>query len=359
MSLNGLFTPLRRAAEIFWRHTAFFMFAAMLSVMPVQAEAAGLGPICSGTFYDPLLMTNWMDLFPITIAGISLPPGGMNPPMVFEPPICICPMTFPPFIPLPGIGITFWEPLYIAEVVRIPGCMPTLGGIDVFGAPFISEMGADSEDANHSSTTNSEETLQVHWYVYPLFEILNLVSSLLCLNTSTGYNLAFVTEPDPVWQNDIWAIFMSPEASLFSTFPLQMACIPDQLSSSFGFPIDALFWCAGTWGSPYPFSANANQTSSDQQANALVLSHFLFMEARVGAMWDTIGPWAECFSIPNPIWMKSQFRVDPIYPLPTYGLPINIGMPPIEWGYFPPENFPLHESGAYLIWNAQQCCLRP
>ncbi len=345
-----------------WKYATRLSLAVIIAFMPLQADAAGLGPVCTGTFYNPLLMTNWEDLFPIVIMGISLG-GGVDSPMIHEPPICECPINFPPFITVPGIGVTFWEPLYIAELVRVPGCMPTLGGIDAFGAPFTSEMGAGNGDVDATGSAKgratSEQSLQVHWYVYPLFELINLVSSMVCMNTSTGYNLAFVTEPDPVWQNDTWADFMSPESAIFDSFPLQAACMADDLSSSFGFPIDALFWCAGTWGSVYPFSASANDASSDQQANTLVLSHFLFMEARAGALWDTIGPQAICFSVPNPIWMKSQFRVDPIFPLPTYGLPVNIGMPPIEWGYFPPENYPLFESGAYLIWNAQQCCIRP
>jgi len=86
---------------------------ALLGGLNKSSYAAGS---CHGSFFNPITDPNWGNLFPITILGVSLG-GGHNPPTLYEPPICICPSRILG-IPMIGIGITFWEPLYIAEVQR-------------------------------------------------------------------------------------------------------------------------------------------------------------------------------------------------------------------------------------------------
>ncbi len=309
---------------------------------------------CKGRLFNPITDVNWYDMFPITIFGISLL-GGSQPPIIREPPICFCPSDF--FgIPLPGIGITYWEPLYVAEISSAPGCLITLGGIDALGWSFDNLSGPKTGSGATQSSTSSHE--QVHWYVYPLWGIIDAALTTFCKNTSQGFDLAGITEIDPLWQNDIWANVFTPEASIFSTLPMQAACMVDAVASSISFPIDPLFWCAGAWGSVYPLSANPNSVQSDQQSNALTLSKYIAFEARTGMLLTTVGPGAICSSTFSPIWTKSQFRVDPIYPFPNYGSPIYIGKSQVLWGYMPPSNFPTQQDSAYMIWNAQQCCLR-
>ncbi len=333
---------------------ALVVLTAFGPLSPVAQAATGAQTQkCNGQFFDPMTI-NWVDMFPITVAGGVRIGAGFDDPFMFEPTICDCPSHLFGY-PLPGLGVTYWEPLYLAEVERVAGCFPSLGGDQLLSGYSYETGGANGQATKSGGSTNRS---QVHWYVYPVFKILDMFTSDECHNSSTGFNLSFASEIDPVWQNDLWANVLSPESSLFDTLPMQMACLVDAVSASVWVPLDPLFWCAGTWGSVYPFSGTPNASVSDQQANALELSKFLAMQARLGMMLDSIGPQAICFAVPNPVWMKGQFRVDPVYPIPTYGQPIFIGQTEWRWGDLPPGNFPLHQSSEYMIWNGQQCCMR-
>lgn len=313
---------------------------------------------CKGRFFNPLSDPNWNDLFPITIFGVNII-GGAQPPIIHEPPICFCPSDF--FgMTLPGIGITYWEPLYVAEVSSSPGCLITVGGVNAFGggssSGFGNLFGPKVGSLATDSSTSSHE--QVHWYVYPIIGIIDAALTTFCKNSSQGFDLAGMTEIDPLWQNDIWANVFTPESGIFATPPMQAACLVDAVASSIAFPVDPLFWCAGAWGTVYPMSANPNSVQSDQQANAMTLAKYIAFEARTGMLLTTVGPGAICSSTYSPIWIKSQFRIDPIYPFPNYSSAIYIGQSQLRWGYIPPANFPTQQDSAYLIWNAEQCCLR-
>ena len=54
-----------------------------------------------------------------------------------------------------------------------------------------------------------------------------------------------------------------------------------------------------------------------------------------------MGPLAQGYAYPSPIWVKAQYRIDPIYPLPTVSAPVTTGQSTLRWGYLPPENFSL------------------
>lgn len=330
-------------------------------VLLAGMAALGMGfgfvsPPAHAYFFNPMTDTNWNDMLPISIGGVSM--GGGQPPIVYEPPVCVCPSHFYGG-PMPGIGVTFWEPMYVAEVVRHPGKLITLSGTNVLGGAFKSEMGpaaGRSSGENHAS--RGANRAQVHWYTYPLFGIIGAEINTICGTAETPFSLAGMTEIDPIWQDDLWSNVLSPESVLFATLPMQLACLADAVSATVAYPLSPLFWCAGAWGSVYPFSGNPNSQSSDQQSNALVLSKYIAMESRVGFMWATVGPEAVCSAAPSPIWIKGQWRFDPIYPLPTFGAPIYIGQSEVRWGMSPPANYPDHQDSAYLIWQGEQCCVR-
>ncbi|MHB1666156.1 TraU family protein [Thiomonas sp.] len=331
--------------------------ATWLMALPIGAQAASSsrgGVACHGRFYDPITDTNWDDFLPISIMGVTYSNGSEDPPLMEEPPVCVCPSHF--FgIPMIGIGITFWEPNYIAEITRDPGCLITLGGKNIL-PEFATEMGPVQKGGGKDDDSDQSRE-QVHWYVYPVFSLLRLFTDFVCLNSS-GFQLADLTEIDPFWQNDEWGAVLSPEAILFANPIAQSMCIVDAVASTFWYPLDPMFWCAGAWGGIYPFTGNSPTTESDQSMDGLVLTKYLAWSARLGLLSDTIGPQAECFSGPMPILIKSEFRIDPIFPLPTFGAPIYIGESEFEWGLSPPENFPAFDDEAYLLWTGVQCCLR-
>jgi len=329
--------------------TAAFMFS-------LAAVAATTAPeVCHGKLFNPISDTNWNDFFPLTIMGVQIGPNG-DPPAMYVPPICECPGAFG--IPSLGIGVTYWQPTYIAEVERNAGCAPSLGGTQLFSGYSLedSEQAYIGSDQGAKGTSGSTR-MQIHWYKYPLFSFFSAFKDLGC-RSAGGFALAYVTEIDPTWQNDLWAGLYSPEAGLFGNMAANTACIADALAANVAYPIDALFWCAGSWGNVYPLSGNANQSITPFQVDNLELAKFIARLAREGLAWQTIGPSAICEAHPNPIWIKSQYRVDEVYPVVTRGAPLVIGALPFKQIPGLITNTPVNTSMVDLIWQGQDCCVR-
>ncbi|MDI3258410.1 MAG: TraU family protein [Sinobacteraceae bacterium] len=308
-----------------------------------------------GKWFNPVTDPDWSnDFWPIVIAGVST--GQDQPPTVYEPTICECPSRL--FgEPLPGIGITYWEGKFIYEVTRKPGVLMTMGGQNILGSTYAKQTGG-AKGITAGAGSPSGTRSQVHAYNYPVMEVVGDMFDDMCMNDNDGFNLDALTEIDPTWQNDTWALITSPETSLFADAILHLACAVEALVSAFTYPLDPVFWCSGSWGSVYPFSGNTNAHNGNQQGNASLLSKFIARQFRFGMMYMTAGPGAQCSPTMSPIWLKSQFRVDPIFPQAKRGPSIYIGQTEVRWGYFPPANYPQHESSAYLVWNAKQCCMR-
>lgn len=312
-----------------------------------------VNPACHGKVFNPFKDMDWNLLYPITIAGIPLG-GGVNPPLMYEPPVCVCPGPFG--IPSIGIGLTFWEPLYVSEIQRMPGCLSTIGGVQILSkyASLHGEHEGGSDDSNSGTTTR----MQGHWYTYPVFGMLDIMKDMACKNSS-GFALGYITEIDPTWQDDAWGAVFSPESSLFANLVAQAVCAVDSVSSQLGFAMDPLFWCAGATGSMYPLTGNSGPGNGPYLVNAQVQAKFLFRLHRLGLLWETIGPTATCFSHPNPIIVKSQYRINQIGPVPRRGsFPAPVIGSLGELLFPPAANAPGWESTDNMIWQGQQCCAR-
>ncbi len=333
--------------------------AVFLSVLLAWSSVAEAGGLCRGKFYNPITDVNWLAyMFPIFIGGVNINlGGGYNPPMMQEPAICVCPSHVPPHPPVPGIGMTYWEPLYLVESTRKAGCLHTLGGVDL-GVASKTKIGIGA--TNSGVTGQKANTLYIHWMTYPLWAILRMFSDGVCMNGSGVFDLAYVSEVDPTWNNDEWSVALSPEASLFSSQIAQMACPVDGIAASVSTPIEGIFWCVGSWGPLYPFSGNTNTSPSYQTNDAIAVIKHIQRWARVGNMRTTIGPAAICHSTFSPLTPKGQWRLDPVWPVPYMGAsPVYPGKPDAGWGYLPPTQRPTQEDGAYQIFVGTQCCLRP
>lgn len=320
----------------------------IVSILTMQQSFA-VGEACHGRFLNPITDINWNLVFPIKVAGVPISGGGSNEsPLAITSPVCVCPGHI--FgIPTAGIMMTFHEPLYIEEVARNAGCMASIGGVSVM-------EGYHNEDTEHKEGKGSVSRWQIHWYQYPVFSILKLFQNLTCVSGG-GFALGYMTEIDPTWQNDLWGSIMSPESVLFANPIAQAACIADAVSSTFQFPLDAEFWCAGTWGSVYPFTGNSNVDVGADQSAENVGAKFMAKLARVGMLWDTVGQWAMCSPVPNPIWVKSEFTIDPVYPMIRHGMGMPIGAAPAVYLNIPPQQYPSMENINQVIFQEQQCCI--
>jgi len=274
---------------------------------------------------------------------------------MYEPPVCECPGPFD--IPSIGVGITYWQPLYIAEIARTAGCFESFGG-SVFGGGSSSGYSAlnSEQQGNNGMSSSVTSRMQIHWIEYPIFSMLNMFLHSGCFNGS-GFDIAYLTEYDYIWQSDIESAIVEPEAVLFTDLPIQAACAVDAVASSTAFPISGMFNCQGSWGDTYPMSGNSQHNNSPFQMNNSILGKFLARQARLGLSWATIGPLAECFATPTPIWIKEEFRVDQVSPIVRRGSPLYIGGTGL--GQFPEQaNMPTRESTVDLIWQGMQCCER-
>lgn len=319
--------------------------ALVLFCQSAKAESA----FCSGTVYNPVADTNWNNAFPITVAGVRTG-GGSNPPLMHVDPVCMCPG--PGGVPMPGIGMTYWEPTYVAEVAKEPGCLSTMGGEEALaGYP---QRKSNQNNTNPETDSTGVVNMEVHWYQYPLFAALSMMGSLSCLNMG-GYNLGDLTEPDPTWLDSAWAAVAFPETAAFASLPALTACIPDAVSSNAGLPIDMMPWCAGSQGGLYPIDGWSPTHTSPQSGNLLILAKYMQRKTRFAGLLATIGPEAVCSSAYLPNMIRSQYRIDPIAPRPL-NRRVVFGKSPMLWGFTPPANTPTRTDSAYMIWVGKQCC---
>ena len=304
---------------------------------------------CSGRFPNPVTDVCWQCLFPIHIGSMEVSGtdqkdnGDPKPPL-----ICACPAP-PPIFVRPGIGVSFWEPARIAEVVRTPMCSPTLNG-QVLGsipAPNGVHFTGDSE--------TQEAFYQVHWFQYPVLSWLGMGLAQLCF-VSEPFDLTYLTELDPLWNDDELTFLLNPEAILFANIPAQAACAADAAKASYtGFGIDSLFWCAGAQGSVYPLTGNILYHESSIASSLLLVHRHIFKMHRQLLAQDTSTLAAMCGNLPQPILRKKQYKQQMMYPIPQTKKGLGLGASSIIWGTG--KEFPYKgEDFTYLIWRKRTCC---
>lgn len=302
---------------------------------------------CVGRFVNPVSDICWKCLFPITIAGVKVASGPEDTPNPKKP-VCYC--KDPPRI---GIPISFWEPVRLVDVTRTPYCMVNMGGI---------KMGSHKGVQGHGSVSSArsghlhQSFYQIHWYVYPVIYWLELLMDFVCLEKSQ-FDVAYMTELDPLWNDDEVSFIINPEAALFGNPIAQAACAADCVAASTGFPNDVLFWCAGCQGSMYPFTGSVGAHSGGVQASLLLTERFLAKLHREGLLWGYSGIRGLCNKYPMPIIRKTQYKTQMTYPIPSTSDGCHpLGRSDMLWAAG--REYPYKgEDFGYLIWRKRNCCL--
>lgn len=304
---------------------------------------------CHGRMLNPVTDICWKCLFPLSIAGFEIFSGNPSPKSTGSP-VCTCPR--PPFgEPLPGIPVGFWEPVRLVDVTRTPYCLVNMGGIQM-GSTGIRNRG-DVEEDRHDGTKHS--FYHVHWYVYPITYWLEILTDFLCLE-SASIDLAYLTELDPLWNDDEKSFILNPEGVLFGNPIAQAACAADCVAASANLPLDPLFWCSGCQGGLYPFTGTLNDHSGGVQASLLIAGRFMAKLHRELLLWGTSGPTALCEKYPMPIIKKGQYRFQMTYPIPSTSNCYAMGSTEVVWQAG--REFPYKgEDFGYLIWRKRDCCV--
>lgn len=311
---------------------------------------------CKGNTVNPINDICWECMFPARIgtmnfgrAGDTLPGGEVGAP------VCACVSSGKATL---GVKVAFWEHAYLVETVKTPWCMPALG------SELKTDLGALQAGVNRSQAQTDGETSyasqQVHWYKFPVWTMLDMFWDFPCIS-DFAFDLAYPTEVDPTWQDDLLSFILNPEALLFGNPVTQLSCMADSVAASAGAPIDPLFWCQGSWGGSYPLNGSSN-TTNPNHLNAQMAGRMIYKLARENLLFDTAMDPQGCkiMGTLTPIWNKSNYRLQPMRPrkknecLPIgrtdflWGSALN---PPLGTGSNSPDNY------LWSLTRARICCV--
>lgn len=310
--------------------------------------------VCAGKFVNPITDICWKCLFPLSIAGRTVANPAKDNATSAEDKSLVCLCGAP--VPRIGIPIGFWEPFRLADVTTKPFCMVNLGGIDLKLKMKIPEGTVHVKEAG--KTSGKTAFYHAHWYVYPVLVWMNLVVNLACM-TSESFDIAYMTELDPLWGDDELSLWLNPEVALFANPLAQMACSADCAKASASTPLNALFWCAGCQGGVYPLTGTLPFHHGGVDASTLILEKLIFKLHRELLLFGSMGKKAACGLYPMPWWRKDQYKLQMTYPSVTKNTKLAcnpIGRTTFYWGSN--KEYPIKgEDFGYLVWRRRNCCV--
>lgn len=321
----------------------------LISVLLLCASPLAHAAPCPSGFINPLTKISWQCIFPITIAGTSI--GGTGQPNRgarenHGSPICICPS--PTIgVPTPGLKVSMWNPSHWVDTNANKGCMSALG-FDLMPSGPLGE-GALDQQANGTEY----QFQQTHYYIAPAFAMLDLFTDIPCISNE-GFDVAYMSEIDPTYNNPFLAILLYPETVLFNNPAAILSCIADAARATGSrTPIDLLFYCQGSWGGTYPLTGDVNP-SDDLQGNAHLAGKAVFRMGRLGLLRrsDPSG----CFESPAPIWQKSGFKLQQMIPVKQSGC-VNVGQSGLLWTGG--RSRPTKDNHTFAIFEKMTCCVNP
>lgn len=298
-----------------------------------------------GRWVNPISDVCWTCLFPMSLGSIPLAAGPQPDTTNPVSPIQICPYGI--FYRI-GLAIGYWEPMAMTDVTREPGVMVNMGGFKI----DLGKVGTGT--AGQSDRPVAGGFYHVHWYKYPLIYWLNIITSEGCMQTG-DMDIGYLSEVDPMWGDDTLSMIINPEAALFGNLLAQGACAADAISSSAGYPLSPLFWCAGAQGSMYPLTGTVSSEYSPLEASVQVTERMAFKLHREGLVQNTVGAdFAVCYSYPSPIIPKERWRYQMVNMVPDVLSCHAFGASTQIWGsvHNPPTT---KKSFGYLIWRKRNC----
>lgn len=329
-------------------------------LLGVLFAACNADAVCVGTPLNPITEVCWQCILPIKIAGqVVIPGADLDTVDLSNAPICVCPAP-PPIFWRIGLTLSFWEPARFAEVVHTPFCFPSIGM--GFSNPAMGTLaGANAAISSFGATDTPKlhSFYQSHWFIFPVWGVMELLTDFSCIELG-GIDVAYLTEVDPLWNDDLLSSIITPEALLFANPIAQMSCIADAPLALIGGPAmsasNVLFWCMGSWGSAYPLTGNVGDPDLIQ-ASGGVAARTIYKLCREFLIWDTAV--ALCAAVPTPIWIKANYKMHLAKPMRDFFCH-PIGRTSLLWEYV--KNPPFRAGGnksdefLWMIFRKRACC---
>jgi len=321
----------------------------IISIAVVLSFVPYANAICKGKFFNPITDIDWWGMFPIKIGGITIVKGSVDSPHESTgSPICICGK--PPTMRI-GLKVSFWDPARIAETNKDPWCS------DILGKGLSDHKGFLGGMSNASQNQNGSDFAQAHWIWIDVFQLIGMALDAHCFENG-GFDYAYFTEVDPMWNDDILNFITDPESLLFANPIAQIACSIDSVKSTLGVPLDYMFWCMGAWGSAYPLTGHYS-SQIVPKANAAIAARLIYRLSRLPVgLWDHATNY--CNPVWLPIWRKTHYRLQEARPRRS-GFVIPIGRTPLAgWGYL--SNPPItggkgaSDNFMWIVFEEKKCC---
>lgn len=338
-----------------------FLFAAYVFLYLLNGNAFSGERFCRATFINPITDIRWEGIFPIELAGVEVKgigdvyddpasEGLQTNPDELDSIVCFCKegnnWRF-------GLTVSYWEPARVVETTKIPWCFPTLGMEMSSGKPGKNLKNAASSTYGKGYTSYS--SFNVHYYFFNALDVLDLFVDLPC-GLHEGFDIAYLSEVDPLWNNDVLSYVLNPEAILFGNPVAQLACSADSARALADYPIDSLFWCVGSWGSAYPL-AGSSSSPNIIRGSAEIAARAIYRQARMGLLWD---PGVDvCYAQLTPVWIKSHYKMHLLKP--KKGPFVVIGRSQLLWEANKNPAFGTREDSpdnfSWMVFRRVKCCL--
>ncbi|MBK9704396.1 MAG: TraU family protein [Betaproteobacteria bacterium] len=318
---------------------------ALAIAMPAPAAT------CTGRFADPLTDICWSCVFPLSIGAATVASLGQEDIANPASPVCACPGV-PPRV---GLSLGFWEPARQIDVTRQPFCLVGLGGIDLNPGIAAPQAAQTARLFGHASSS----FYQAHFYLNPVLYWLEVLLDFPCLEKG-AFDIAYLTEVDPLWNDDELTLILNPEAVLFANPLAQAACAADCVAATLGFGLPQLFWCAGCQGSVYPLNGHVAVHLGGVQASMLIAQRLTAKMHRQLIAWGYHGSAALCSPYLLPVLDKTAYKTQMTYPIPdTAKLDGRccqpLGRSTTLWGAG--KEYPVQgEDFSYLLFRKRNCC---
>lgn len=291
-------------------------------------------------------------LFPMQIGGVAT--GDLRAfPKDMAQGGCLCPGRFG--ITTPGLINGAWIPTHLVESTRSAGCSSVLGGTSLLGDSFGRARAGTHLKRNDTAATTG---YHVNIFTYPTSTVTDSLPFGACSlpPMSDGFNLEYMSSLDPTFSSDALSMVMTPDAVLFANPVAQTACVADAVASTWLGPINALYHCAGTWGSVFPLTGQAPQADAAIKEALLAQTRAVAVQHRRLSMQLRYTYAGVCLNIPMPVMPKAQYKFQPTSPIPNTLFNLWIGS---DVTLTKTESMTLPVVGEDFIttlWSFEQCC---